>query len=100
MAEFGCIRSFGIDNGELDSVSKQESFVLGYELAQVDARIDAGVDFEMPLVHIENRDRIEAQLVKAGSDALHSGGNAWMWVWRGNPNDESESWLSLAAYRE
>lgn len=100
MAEFGCIRPFGIDDGQLDGLTLQEAFVLGYELAQVDAKIAAGEDFEMPLVHIENRERIESQLWKVGAELLHLGGKSLRWSWRGHHNDQSESWLSLSVRRD
>jgi hypothetical protein len=41
MAEFGMVRSFDIDDGQLDGLRPQEIFVLGYELALVMQRTGA-----------------------------------------------------------
>ena len=58
MAEFQCTEPFGIDDGELDGLSPQKIFVLGYELAQISAEWVAG-DRPAKPVHPENRERLE-----------------------------------------
>jgi Ser/Thr protein kinase RdoA (MazF antagonist) len=84
MSEFGLKKSFGIDGGELDGLSPQECFVLGYELALVDHLLTTGQSIRQP-VHADNRDRIEASC----KDAERAFDLKWL------PGDESESWLLL-----
>lgn len=84
MAEWGCVRSFGVDDGELDGFSPAEVFVLGYELAQVDAKIAIGKAFDS-LVHSANRDRIESELKKRNRQYKFT----YM------QNDQSEDWMQL-----
>lgn len=84
MAEFGLVKSFDIDNGQLDSVSQQQAFVLGYELAQIDGLLAAGVQISRP-VHGDNFGRIE----KSCNDANRSFKLTW------SANDSSESWMQL-----
>lgn len=57
MAKYGLITPFWIDNGELDSLSKQECFTLGYEFSTFMALLDTGDEFEV-MVHSENRSRL------------------------------------------
>jgi len=85
MADFGLIKSFAIDNGELDGLTAQEVFVLGYELAQIDQSLTVHEPFGR-LVHADNRARIES----ACRDAAREFTLAWL------EGDESESWLWLA----
>jgi hypothetical protein len=84
MTEFGLIRPFDIDDGQLDGLRPQECFVLGYELAQVDALLKDGSRFVCNF-HAENKDRIEAYARKLGRECRFS----WM------QGDVSESWLTL-----
>jgi hypothetical protein len=84
MADFGLVRSFGIDHGELDGMTPQECFVLGYELAMIDDLLTRPEPISKP-VHSANRERIEAQCRKLGRAAL--------FTW---PHDDvSESWLQF-----
>lgn len=81
------VRPFNIDDGELDGISRQESFVLGYELALVDVRLETEPGgFEMP-VHADNRGRIQSHADKIGRIVRMD----WM------PSDKSESWMTLVA---
>ena len=84
MSKFGLVKSFAIDNGELDSLSAQQCFVLGYELAQIDQLLTTGEGIHRP-VNADNRDRIES----ACRDASRDFKLTWL------PGDESESWLLL-----
>ena len=83
-AEFEHVRSFGIDNGELDGLSPENVFVLGYELAMVDAQIGKGEALRRS-VHAENSVRIESELKRL--ERQYEIG--WM------SDDASESWLYL-----
>lgn len=85
MAEFGLIKSFGIDNDELDSLRPKDCFVLGYELCIIDQLL-LGDEPIQRTVHAENRARIESSCQDAGREFSLS----WMAV------DASESWLHLA----
>ena len=84
MAEFGLVRSFDIDHGQLDHVSRQTAFVLGYELASIDSELKSGRAISRT-VHADNRSRIE----KACRDSGREYRISWM------PGDKSESWLEL-----
>jgi len=84
MAEYGLVKSFDIDNGELDGLSAQQCFVLGYELAIVDEQLKQPAAFSRP-VHAENHDRIESACEKSGR--RYSLG--WM------QDDVSEDWMHL-----
>ena len=84
MSNFGLIKTFGIDDGELDGLSSQQCFVLGYELAQIDHLLASGEEIRKP-VHADNRARIEA----ACRDATREFRLTWL------QGDESESWLLL-----
>lgn len=83
-AEYEQYEPFGIDNGELDGLSPQECFVLGYELAQIH-ELAEHVDGFSKTVHATNQPRIE--------DSLRRRGREFSWMW---PSDDpSESWLYL-----
>lgn len=83
-AEFGLIRVFDIDNGELDGLNPQECFALGYELAQIDGLLESGAAIHKP-VHAENHDRIKSACEKTK--------RAFALTWM--PGDSSESWMLL-----
>ena len=51
--------SLQIDDGELDGLTLQEAFVLGYELADIKARMHANKNSFHPMVHIDNFQRIK-----------------------------------------
>jgi hypothetical protein len=76
--------SFNIDNGELDGVSPQECFVLGYEVALIDHLLASGDAINQP-VHADNRQRIETR--------CHETERPFRLTWM--PGDESESWMQL-----
>jgi len=84
VTNFGLIKSFAIDDGQLDGQSAQNCFVLGYELAHVDHLLTTGRPIRQP-VHVENRARIEASC----RDANRTYTLNWM------AGDVSESWLLL-----
>lgn len=84
MAEFGLIKSFQIDDGQLDGMTPQQCFVLGYELAQVDEQGKGHIGFERP-VHADNHERIEKSLKDAG--------RMFSFTWL--EGDSSESWMDL-----
>lgn len=84
MSEFGLVKSFGIDNGELDGESPQTCFVLGYELAMIDEALKAP-DAISRLVHSQNADRIAESCKKANRQH--------QFIW--HPDDVSEAWLQL-----
>jgi hypothetical protein len=84
MADFGLVRGFGIDNHELDGLTPWMCFVLGYELAIFDERIDQRKPFSQ-MIHSENRERIETRCKEEGVQYTIS----WM------EGDVSESWLII-----
>lgn len=86
MSDFGLVKSFHIDNGELDGMKLNQAFVLGYELSMIDALIDLGVPFNRP-VHSANRERIEESFDNAERPYTLK----WM------PTDTSEEWMWLHA---
>ncbi len=85
--DFGMIRPFDIDSGQLDGLTPQQCFVLGYELALVDESLKACGAFER-LIHAENKDRITAECDKQGR------GYTVVWM----QGDSSESWMTLKVH--
>src|SRR5436190_23824872 len=84
MANFGLIKSFDIDDGQLDGLSSQQCFVLGYELAEVDCLLKIDQPIKRP-VHADNRERIEF--------SCRDSGRAYKLNWM--QGDPSESWMLL-----
>jgi hypothetical protein len=82
--EFGLVKSFDIDDGQLDGMSPQECFVLGYELAEIDWLLKRGKRFKK-MVHGANVQRIHSACI----DAKRCYSLTWM------EGDESESWMML-----
>lgn len=89
MTEFQMGKSFHIDSGELDGLTLQESFVLGYELAEIDAMLKLRPGFQKP-VHAKNQARIRESCEQA--DRLYE--LDWM------VDDVSESWMYLYVHGE
>ena len=83
------LESFEIDDGQLDGLTHQECFVLGYELSQVSHKASSDPDEFRVLIHSENLSRVELALVKR--NRTHS--TTWM------RNDLSEGWLELLVYK-
>lgn len=84
MTEFGLIRPFDIDHGELDGMSPQEVFVLGYELAQIDHLIEEREPF-VRLAHAANLGRIKSECDRHAANLIVT----W-------PHDDSsESWVNI-----
>lgn len=84
-ADFGIVESFNIDDGQLDGLTPQQCFVLGYELADLSRQAELDpAGFGGP-VHAINRDRIQAAMYKRNRKC----GFAW------SGDDKSESWLQL-----
>lgn len=84
MANFGLLKPFDIDHGELDGLRQQDCFVLGYELAQIDFLLKQPEEINKP-VHADNNDRITKACIESGR-RFHL---KWM------PGDPSESWMQL-----
>ncbi len=81
---FSCDRPFDIDDVQLDGLSPQQCFVLGYELAQVDSLLRSGCEFSKP-IHANNAERIKAELERQGRE------HTMEWF----ADDRSESWMHL-----
>jgi hypothetical protein len=84
MSNFGLVRSFGIDSGELDDLRPQECFVLGYELALIDNLLKS----DEPIcrtVYAANAPRIEKSCADEGRPCRLT----WQAV------DPSETWMLL-----
>ncbi|TWT52158.1 hypothetical protein CA85_50720 [Allorhodopirellula solitaria] len=88
MADFGLIRSFDIDDHQLDGQSPQECFVLGYELAAVDALLKGNDEFSQ-LIHSQNRERINVSCAEEDRQFRLE----WM------QSDPSEGWMMLHVQR-
>lgn len=84
MSEFGLVKSFQIDNGELNGLTPQMCFVLGYELARIDDMIKHKTKIAIP-VHVENKERI--------MDSFKGTNISYQLTWMND--DVSESWLWL-----
>jgi hypothetical protein len=84
VSNFGLLKSFDVDHGELDGMTPQECFVLGYELAQIDFQLKQNSEIRQP-VHASN----QARITKSCNDANRAFRLNWM---RG---DVSECWMLL-----
>jgi hypothetical protein len=85
VADFKLFKPFGIDHGELDGLTPQQCFVLGYELAEIESLLKQGAGFQKP-VHADNQERIRRFCEYAERPYRL----AWM------DGDPSESWMLLA----
>lgn len=90
MAEYGLEFSFGIDNGELDGLTPQEVFVLGYELGHLRKLLEHEFMDKEIIVHARNKERIERAL-KADFRQYNL---SFM------DDDESEEYMMLTLYRD
>lgn len=84
-AEFRLTESFNIDDGQLDGMTPQECFVLGYELAKLAAQAENDKSGFCCFVHADNKERIYAAMSKRGRECTL----AWA------ANDRSETWMNL-----
>ncbi len=84
MSEFGLVKSFQIDNGELNGINPQNCFVLGYELAQIDRLLKEPSEIQRP-VHADNKIRIKS--------ACEDSNRPYKLTWL--TSDISESWMWL-----
>lgn len=90
MTDFKPEFSFGIDDGELDGLTPQQCFCLGYELAGLIERFKmAGTIVNQP-VHSQNRERIERALAKYYPSRFKAEASFTF-----SPDDPSEEWLFL-----
>jgi hypothetical protein len=62
-ADFCLVDKFWIDNGELEGLSPQEIFVLGFEFYNILNRILWGLPFKIQF-HNENVERVKKALLK------------------------------------
>lgn len=83
------LESFQIDDGELDGLSPQECFVLGYELSTISHKAETVPEEFSLTVHSANEKRITAALLKRGRSRIMT----WM------PNDLSEGWMTLTVLK-
>lgn len=87
--EWGMIRSFGIDKGELRDLSQQDCFVLGYELAKFDRLLSSKrKTFDM-LAHASNIDRMKAYAQRKGRTVKIAFAAC----------DQSEDWITITVTR-
>lgn len=84
MSNFGLVKSFNIDDGQLDGLSPQQCFVLGYELSEIDRLLEADAPIQKT-INSANRERI----AKACQDACREFKLSWF------ENDPSEGWMML-----
>lgn len=87
MAKFGLVRSFQIDGGQLDGLSPQMVFVLGYELADFDRKMKTKKPFRMT-IHAENFQRCQEWVIE-NRRSLRS-------IW--SSEDISEGWVDLQVF--
>lgn len=89
MAEFEMFRSFHIDNGELDDLRRNECFVLGYELGQVDELLNHHPQAFSKYIHANNQDRVK--------QACEQSGRKFALTWMSNDSSETWMWLQVEA---
>lgn len=84
MSNFHLENTFDIDDGQLDGLTPQTIFVLGYELSDISRQLSEPTAFTR-LIHAENKARIEK--------ACKAAGRRFSLTW--SDSDSSESWLTL-----
>lgn len=84
MAEYGLVLGFGIDDGQLDGLSPQGCFVLGFEFAEVFSSVLDRLSIDRP-VHSQNAERIRSLLESKGREYTLT----YM------EDDPSEDWMRL-----
>ena len=62
-ATYDLSEPFDIDSGELDTSSREQAFVLGYEMAQVHALMHRGQPFRK-LIHAANVERVKRSAIR------------------------------------
>lgn len=82
------LRTFETDNGELDGLTVQECFVLGFELCTIERNLKDSRGFSQK-VNSANRDRI--------AEACTDAGRQFKMTWI---EDQSEAWLQLKVKRK
>lgn len=88
MSDYSMIRPFDVDDGQLDGLSSQQCFVLGYELAMIDGLLEKPEGFEQP-IHANNMERIKIGCLKAKRE--------FTIVWMDEDVSESWMWLKVSA---
>lgn len=84
MSEYGLVKSFDIDHGELDGIPAPQCFVMGYELALIDEALKRPERIWRP-VHAANFGRVEKSCRDANRDFsltyMHDDpSEGWMWL--------------------
>lgn len=59
--DYQMVEPFYVDDGELDGLSPQQIFVLGFEFSQIRTRLFQEMAFDMPF-HSENESRVRKML--------------------------------------
>lgn len=80
--DYGLVKSFHIDDGQLDDIEPRVCFLLGYELALVDAELKTGEAFARP-IHSANVDRVKDSCKdrEYTLNAMHEDGSEdWYWL--------------------
>lgn len=85
MAHWNLVDRFDIDDGELDSVSRSQAFVLGVEWARFRANLDKGQPFTST-INVDNAKRLIGLAQRHG--------------WRATFSVLSEAWVEIAAVPE
>lgn len=88
--EFKLIESFGIDDGELGTLSQQECFVLGYEMCSVIDRANSNPEEFDLMIHSDNEKRVRMSMAQKGRPCIVT----W------EAGDVSESWLKLTVLKK
>lgn len=83
--EFVLEESFNIDDGQLEGMTPQEIFVLGYELGAISLEAEHNDNNFHRLAHIDNQGRIEQALIKRERQ----------FDIKFNHNDQSERWFEI-----
>lgn len=82
------LRTFDTDNGELDGLTPQECFVLGFEACTIEEALKRGKGFRTD-VNSANKDRIAKACMDAGREFKMT------WI-----DDSSEAWMRLKVKRK
>lgn len=80
MSEYVAVEPFGVDDGELDTVTPSKAFTLGVEWEMVRTLVRTGEEFCVYAIHTDNRRRISALLSRHGYHQQWNEGDDWSFV--------------------
>ncbi len=88
--DYGLLEPFDIDSGELDGLTPQHVFCLGYEWRHVQEMLNAGTPFHNPILHAANANRVKRMCIRRGRKfKVEATADTWCSI---SVTDEAGNW--------